>query len=282
MLYLVLAICASTLVSVCMRLSEKFARSNMVMFSANYAVCLAMSLLFMGGFSGFAVRDGMGTAVALGLFSGLLYLLSLMATQTNIRLNGVILSSATMKLGAVLIPILLAIVLFQEQMGWSQAAGTVVAVAAILLMSVGKEDAGVGVGGKKYWLLLLFLISGLTDTMANVYDKAGAPELKDQYLFYTFAAAMALSLLMVPVKKQRFHVADVLCGVLIGIPNYFSARFLLLAPGSIPAVITYPVFSVGTIVAVTAVGLLFFRERLGKQKIFALALILAALVLLNI
>ena len=46
MLYLVLTICSSALVSIFMRVSERYVRSNMVMFSANYAVCTAVSLLY--------------------------------------------------------------------------------------------------------------------------------------------------------------------------------------------------------------------------------------------
>ena len=81
---------------------------------------------------------------------------------------------------------------------------------------------------------------------------------------------------------ERPKAADALCGLLIGIPNYYSARFLLLALGSVPAVVAYPVYSVGTIVVISAVGVLGFREKLSVQKKWAMLLILAALVLLNI
>ena len=46
--------------------------------------------------------------------------------------------------------------------------------------------------------------------------------------------------------------------------------------------IVYPVYSVGTIIAVTLMGLAVFHERLSRQKAGALVLILAALALLNI
>ena len=71
-------------------------------------------------------------------------------------------------------------------------------------------------------------------------------------------------------------------GLLIGVPNYFSARFLLLALGDLAAVITYPVYSVGTILLVSMVSVLVWKERLSKQKKLALGVVLVALVLLNI
>ena len=75
---------------------------------------------------------------------------------------------------------------------------------------------------------------------------------------------------------------ELLYGVLVGVPNYFCAKFLLKSLESIPAVIVYPTFSVATILVVTLAGVLVFRERLSKQQWTALGIILAALVLLNI
>ena len=129
-------------------------------------------------------------------------------------------------------------------------------------------------------LLILLLISGITDSMANIYDKAGASSLKDHYLFYTFFAAFLIAGIF--AVQQRIRSLDWTFGVLIGIPNYFSARFLLMAVGEVPAVIVYPAYSVTAIVIITLVGVSVFREKLSKKKAFALGLILVSLVLLNL
>ena len=47
MFYLLLAVASSATISLCMRLSEKYVRSNMVMFTANYAVCLTVARLYL-------------------------------------------------------------------------------------------------------------------------------------------------------------------------------------------------------------------------------------------
>ena len=95
-------------------------------------------------------------------------------------------------------------------------------------------------------------------------------------------AALVLCVALMLYKKQRPGGYEVLFGVLIGVPNFFSARFLLRALGSLPAVIVYPTFSVATILAVTLAGVVFFREKLTRRQWAALGAILAALVLLNI
>ena len=71
-------------------------------------------------------------------------------------------------------------------------------------------------------------------------------------------------------------------GIMIGVPNYFSARFLLHALSTVPAVIAYPVYSVATIVSITLAGVLLFKEQVSSKKKFALLLVVVALVLLNL
>ena len=71
-------------------------------------------------------------------------------------------------------------------------------------------------------------------------------------------------------------------GILLGVPNYFSASFLLKALNDIPAVIAFPTFSVATVVVISMTGLLVFKEKLSKKQWIGMGLILIALVLLNL
>lgn len=280
MLYLLMAILSSAMVSILMRISEKYVRGRMVMFCANYAACMATSLIYMGDIRSLVFEPGTEIAVILGTVTGFLYLAAFVLLQKNINCNGVIFSGAAMKLGGVLIPTIAAILLFQERMKWLQFAGAVLAVAAIVLINMEKGE--VNTGGRKQWLAVLLLVSGFADTMANIFDKTGPSVLKNLYLFCTFFTALLIVLALALRKRQRITAADLLYGLLIGIPNYYSSRFLLLSLGSVPAVVAYPVFSVGTIIVISTAGAVFFHEKLSRHKKGALLLILASLVLLNI
>ena len=84
-------------------------------------------------------------------------------------------------------------------------------------------------------------------------------------------------------KKEKPGIKELCWGAALGLPNYFSARFILGALGQgIPAVIVYPTFSVATMVVLTIAGVVFFRERLSRREWIGLAMILAALIFLNI
>jgi len=283
MVNLILAILSSALISVLMRFSERYSKNNMGMFMANYAVCVVMSRVFMGETSLFTTEKGISLAVLLGIVSGVLYLGNFVMLQKNMHYNGVVLSATFMKLG-VLVPTVMAVVIFREVPTWMQLAGIALALAAIIMIHFdGEESSGEErKSGKKIWLIVLLLLSGITDSMANIYDKTANAGLKDHYLLYTFFAAFVIALILGFRKKEAIRIWDVAFGILIGIPNYFSARFLLGALAEIAAVVVYPVYSVATIVVISAAGMLLFKEKISNRKKAALGLIMGALVLLNL
>ena len=278
MLYLILAILFSAMISVMMRLSEKYISNDMSMLAMNYVTCSLLSAVYAGPANLVPQVDGFGIALWLGVISGILYLGSFLLLHWNITQNGVVLPPTFMRLG-VLVPITMSIVLFREMPGVIQIIGYVGALAAILLIHF---DGGSGKANKRWGLIALLIGGGLTDAMAKVYEQMGAPGLKDQYLFYTFLTALVLCVGLILLKKQRLGKMELLFGMLIGIPNYISSRFLLLSLSHVPAVIAYPTYSVGAIIVVSTAGLLLFREKFSKRRTLAMGLILVSLVLLNL
>ena len=296
MIYLLLAIVCSSMIAIIMRLSEKHVRSTMVMFTTTYAVCTFTAFCFTGGPGTFVLGSGIEWAAALGFGSGFIYLGTLIFLQRSVHYNGVILSNAAKKLGSVLIPIIIAVVFFHDTMGWIKICGVIIAVAAIILINFEKKhtvsggeesgeldrEAGTELGSKRLLLVLLLLIAGVTDSMVNVYGRTGVADFSTHFLFFTFGTGMLIALSVSIIKKEKPVPADILWGIALGIPNYFPSRLLQLSLEEIPAVITYPVFSVGSIVISTVVGTLAFRERLTRQKMFAILLILISMALLNL
>jgi len=295
--HLILAVAASSLVAILMRISEAHVKNNFAMFMANYFVCSTIALLYMTGKQPFAMREGLPFAAGLGLISGSLYLINFVLLKYCIGKSGVMLSSIFMKLG-VIVPALMAILVFGEQPKAVQILGLVLAAAAILLIYLEPQKAdGVGINGEvegvsgasartlrtgSLMLILLLVVSGFTESMANIYDKTGVADAKNHFLLFNFFTAFLLSGAITLIKRQHVGWKDIAFGVIIGIPNYHATRFLLLALGSVPAVITYPVYNIGAIVLISLAGVLLFKERLTLRKLFGLLLIAAALVLLNI
>ncbi len=277
MFYLLCAIVSSALVSIIMRLSTDKVENNISMLAMNYLMCSAVAAAYTGFGQLFPGTDSLGATLGMGIFQGILYLLSFILLQINVKKNGVVLPATFMKLG-LLVPMSISIFLFREIPAPMQIVGFCIATAAILLINLDKSQSAVSF---KAGLILLLLINGTGDAMAKVYEEIGDPALSAQFLFYTFAIAFVLCMGLVAFKKQKIGKSEIFYGFLVGVPNYFSAKFLLAALNTVPAVITYPTYSVGTILLVTLTGVGFFKEKLGKKQWIGLGIILVALVLLN-
>lgn len=277
MFYLILAILCSSSLSIFTRLSEKTVKNNYSLLAVNYLSCCIMAIAYTGIDQLFVVQEGSLFTVILGIINGFLYLYSLILLQKNIKENGIILTSLFNKLG-ILIPVVVSIIMFKEIPTIIQVIGFIIAVFAIVYMNYDKENAG----EFKFGLLYLLFVAGITDCMSKIFEVYGNAVLSNQFLLYTFLSAFITCMIVVFINKQTFTIEEIKYGICMGVPNYLSSKFLLMALHSILAVIVYPTFSVGTIVVITLTGLLLFKEKISKKQIVSLFAILLALALLNL
>lgn len=278
MVNLLLAIASSALVSITMRLSERSIKNNTAMLAVNYMMCTLLAWAYTGFGNWYPIAVGRQFAAILGSFNGILYLAGFVLLQRSIRTNGVVLSATFLKLG-LLVSMAVSVIFFGERPEIWQWAGFALAVSAIVLMNF---RTGEGKAGNMASLVLLLLAGGGGDAMSKVFEELGNPVLTEYFLMITFGTAMAFCWSLCRIRKEQTGKREWLSGLLIGIPNFFSAKFLLGALKDIAAVIVYPVYSVATILTVTVTGILVFREKLERKQWLALGMILAALILLNI
>ena len=275
--YLLLAIFSSAMISVCMRLSTGKITGHFSMLAANYLVCGILGALY-ADFSLLSAAEGVGITVGLSLLNGVILLGGLILLQVSTQKNGIVLSSLFMKLG-LLVPFVVSILFFKEMPTGLQIAGFLVAVGAIVVFNWKKDSAGSCFG---IALVLLLLLNGGADTMVKMFETLGPELLSNHFLCLSFSTAFVLCAGLVIGKKERFDKNALLFGALIGVANFFSSKFILGALTQIPAVVVFPTYSVSTMLVVTLIGVIFFKERLAKQQWIAFAGVIAALVMLNI
>ncbi len=289
MLYLIGSIVFAAMIAVVMKVGKAYIRSNSLVLAINYLSCFVLSFVFIlagrdGHFSLFPSLEGLGFTIGLGIVAGLFYVAGYVLLQWNIAMNGAVLGETFIKLG-VLVPTVLAITLFREQPSIIQIVGLLVAIGAILLINLEKEttvNKEKHHSSNKLGLVLLLLFGGMADGFSKVYEYYGNEALQDHFLLYLFFVAFLFCAVRALIRKEHPAWRDLLFGVLLGVPNYLTARFLLLALNSVKAVVVYPTYSVGSILLVMVFGLFLFKERLSKRQFLAIGLILFALVLLNI
>ena len=277
MIYLLLAIASSTMVSVFSRMSTGRAKNRNVMVAFNYLACSVTGFALMHTTDVFPKAAGMDVAILMAVVGGAMYLCGFQLLQWNISKNGVVLPATFQKIG-VLVPTVCALLVFRETPTVLQAIGFVIAIAAIFLIRGGdgghKEGSTLG-------LVALLIMGGSVDALGKFYAEWGNPDIKNHYLFYVFFCAFVYAAVLCVIKRQKPTFWDALFGILVGIPNYLCSRFLLFSLADVPAVVAYPTFSVGTIVCVTLIGCLCFMEKLSRRQMIAMGIILVALALLN-
>ena len=278
MLFLCLAILSSAAIALIMRISANKITARLSMLSINYLICSLLG----AAYAGFDLLQpvetpGFSTAILLGVVSGVLYLGGFMLCQWNTTNNGIVLTSVFMKLG-LLVPLVCSVVIFGEIPSWMQIVGFVIAVAAIVMINWQRGEKS-----RFCWQLpAMLLVCGGADVMSKVFETYGNAALSEQFLFYTFWVAFCVCFLLVRKTKKYPGKWEWLYGAAIGIPNFFSAKFLLLALTELPSVVVFPSFSMATMLITTLLGVALFKERLRKLQWVAVAVILVALLLLNI
>lgn len=278
MFSLLLGILGSSMLSIFMRLSEKKITGNIAMLAMNYLTCTILAAGYAILNEPVKVGPQLHLTAGMGVVNGIFYLSSLIIFQTGVRQSGVVLSSIFMKLG-LLVSMVVAICFYGEMPTFVQAVGFLLALVAIVIINYRKEEKK---GSFGWNMILLLVLSGMGSAMSKIFEETGLAALEDWFLLFTFGTALPFALLIMAVKGEKIGKWETLFGAAVGIANFFSSRLLLRALQSIPAVIVFPVYNVGVILVVTLAGVAFFREKLNRQQLFGLVLILGALVLLNI
>ncbi len=280
MIYLIFSIFCSSMISIAMRLSEGKTKSTLSMLAVNYIICFILSWA-AGGFGNlFPETSGLGLTVGMGTVNGFFYMISLVIHRYNIARNGVILPAIFSKIGALLVPLVVSILVFSEVPTIFQFIGAVLAVISVIAINYRK---GEGNGGAlKLALFALLITEGCAEIMSKVFNEVGNPALSSNFLFYTFFTAFLFCVIMIIVKKERLGKKEFFYGFLIGVPNFLASRFTLEALKSVPAVVVFPSRGVGTIVIISLAGVLLFKEKLSRKQIMIMAVILVALALLNL
>lgn len=279
MFFLLLAMMASSVLAIVLRyLNTGYAYG---VYFINYVTCAVLAFATLEGKT---LWTGDPTPLWLGAVAGFFYLSSLAAYGYSIHKNGAILSSMFTRLG-VLVPIFLSILLFHERPTLAQGLGVGLAVLAAVVMNGLPQKHQRSPGGKTIYplaLALALLLNGASDSMSKIFTQLGRRQDDGLFVFYIFLFAGLFTLALLLKERRPFTRRELLFGVLVGVPNFFSSRLLLAALTELPAFLVYPSYSVGVILIVSLVSFFLFRERLGRRQLGAVGMILASLVLLNL
>jgi len=98
-----------------------------------------------------------------------------------------------------------------------------------------------------------------------------------------FGFAFIIGFTIILVKKIKFTTRDIVAGIALGIPNFFSIYFQLKALSAFDnnGALLYPSLNIGIIIGSTLAAILFFKEHLSKVNKVGIAIAIFAILLLS-
>lgn len=261
----------------------------------NYLVCVLTGLIFIGDPEVIGEIDYTASWFPFGLLLGAMFIGGFYCMGLTAQKAGVAVSTIASKMSLV-VPVLFSMLILQTEakpFNFLNYAGIVLALAAILLSSL-KKDMKAKKGTAKQtsgqWLTLLlpflsFLITGLLDSTMNYVNMRHihTENLQAVFPIVIFGVAAIIGLVVMVIQRRTFAWKNVLGGIYLGIPNYFSIYFLIkaLAEFNNDGAILYPSLNIGTIIASSLLAVLLFKERLLRINKIGIGLAILALFLIS-
>ena len=220
------------------------------------------------------------------LFLGALFVSIFFVMAMTAQKNGVSVTSIAGKM-SVVVPVFFGILLYNESVTFLKIVGIIMALIAVYLSSVKEEKSE-----KKGTLLLpilLFIGSGTIDTLLKYIQENHVSD-EDVSVFsgslFGIAGAFAFLILVIKTIKKResFGYKNIIAGIILGVPNYYSIIFLIkaLQNKNFESSTLFTINNVAIVVVSTLVGLFFFKEKFSIKNKIGVAMAILGIILVTI
>lgn len=283
MVYLALSVLFSSFIFVIFKLFKRFKVDTLYAIVTNYVVACSVGLLFYKGeviVSEIPKKPWFWGTLVLGFLFILVFNL-MAATAQRV---GVSVASVATKMSLV-IPVLFGVLMYNEELGPLKILGVVLALAAVYFASVKGKSLTI----EKSSLvlpLLVFLGSGIIDTSIKYIQEIYISE-EDYPIFsatvFGSAAIAGLIFVLFKILKSpiKMNLRNILGGIVLGIPNYFSIFFLLKALENDPlnSASVFTINNVAIVMLSTLLGILLFKEKISIKNWGGIALAVVSIIL---
>ncbi len=282
--HLLLAILFSSILFFVFKSFSKFNINTLQAIIFNYIIAFTVGIIVNK--TNFSVSETLYKPWLLYcIYLGILFITIFLFMGKTSQKNGVSVASVASKM-SLIIPVLFGIYFFKEEISLFKTIGIFIALIAVYFTTK-KNDATIEPSNFIY-PLLLFIGSGVIDTSLNYIQKKCLQD-EETALFssLTFLSAFIIGIIVLIyqiIKKQfTFHFKNLLGGILLGIPNYFSMYFLIraLQNEKIQSATLFTLINIGVILLTTIFGILLFKEKLKRHNYIGIALAIIALLLVS-
>ncbi|MFY0643190.1 MAG: EamA/RhaT family transporter [Bacteroidia bacterium] len=281
-LLLGLSIACSCAINLIFKALPKFSIDRFPAIVVNYLVCFSVGFIQDGHYDAgqYVHSNWFPWLILLGCFFVLIFFF--MAT-TTVKL-GVSVNAVSSKM-AMIIPIILAIWWFKEQTTPLFFIGVALALTSIYLISIRHE---LKLNRHYIWYpIIVFLGSGAIDFSLKLIEyhlseKVAASQLSMTIFLGAFAMGLAVSIYRLGTSRFSWSYTNILAGIALGIPNYFSIYFLIrsLASFKEQSAMVFGINNVAVVLFSTLLSVIIFKEHLSRKNQIGLALAAIAILII--
>lgn len=288
MIALLFSILSSSAIYIVFKLFGKHNITTLNALIVNYFTAFLLGFIIQGDFSlesfvAVTSKDWFFGSMALGAMFILVFSLMVITTQKG----GMSVVSVASKM-SVAIPVVFVILYYKEPLGVLKIIGIGTALVSVYLVSVRKRD-GLSID-MKYFIfpLLVFLGSGIVESSIKFLENTYVPNnevslFSANTFFFAAIAGMVFFGLKQLKKKTSVKSKDILGGILLGIPNYFSIYFFILALRieGLESSSIFIINNVSIVLISTLLGIVFFKENIIPKNWVGIALAILSIILIT-
>ena len=282
MTYLLLSIVASSLIFVIFKLFARFKIDTFQAIVVNYAVAFTTGILLYEGDT--SVSEALQSewfigAIALGIV--FISVFNLMAITT--QKSGLSVVSVATKM-SVIIPIVFGIIYYKESAAVLKLVGILLALIAVYLASA--KNNNIVTKGSLLFPFLILVGSGIIDVSIKFIEEYYVNE-TDAGIFSSaiFASAGIIGITIIGYQlikgTVKLQFKNLIAGIALGIPNYFSIFFLVkaLRIDGMESSAIFPLNNVSIVILSTFLGIVLFKEKLHLKNWIGIALAVISIIL---
>ncbi|MBL4905238.1 MAG: DMT family transporter [Flavobacteriaceae bacterium] len=283
MFYLMLSVLISSLLFVIFKLFDVFKVNTLQAIVVNYLIALTFG--YFSSEVSLEIVEVSNQPWFIGAFLlGFLFISVFNIMAITAQKNGLTVASVAGKM-SVVIPVVFGIIVYHESVGVVKIIGIALALVAVYLSSA-KSDSNPVKFKNLLFPLLLFVSSGVIDTSIKYVESNFVPD-GEVPLFlatiFTCAFVLGAFFLIIQMINGRFvfHWKNIVGGIALGVPNYYSMVFLLkaLQTKGMESSTLFTINNVSIVILTTVFALFFFKEKLIKKNWIGIALAVISILL---
>ena len=285
MIYLLLSILFNAVLFIIIKLFAKFNIDALQALVVNYFIAFGVGLFFLDTtFSPTIIlsQDWFKGSILLGF----VFISTFYATTITSQRNGLSVASVASKM-SVIIPIILGVILYNETLGMIKILGILLALIAVYFTSK-KETGEIQQASNLLFPILVFIGAGTIDSSLKYLQTFHVPSnqigLFSSVTFFCAFSVGVLTLLFLSLNgKIKFAGRNILGGIALGLPNFFSLYYLvkMLEAKAFESATLFTIHNIAIVLVSTFVGILFFKEKISMRNAIGIGLALFALFLVT-